>query len=208
MKVSTILTLLAAFILAISAAHAEPELESKATSNKAPIIAVSTTLGSFSVELYPQHAPATVANFLQYVDQDFYKDVIFHRVVADFVIQAGGFNVQRQPREAGEPVKNESIKGPGNNRGTLAMARTGHPDSARAQFYINLKDNHFLNARDTKPGYTVFGKVISGMDVIDKISAAKTTNLGGPFATIPVEPVIILNAQRVSLDSDNQNDPA
>ena len=201
---SLMLTVLSVFALTISAAHAEPR--SEAPPNDAPIVAISTTMGSFSLELYPQHAPATVANFLQYVDQGFYNDVIFHRVMEGFVIQAGGFDAQRQERETGQSVKNESIMGPDNDRGTLAMARTSHPDSARAQFYINLKDNNFLNSHNTTPGYTVFGKVISGMTVIDKISAVKTTDLGGPFSAIPLEPVIILNAQRVSRNSDN--DPA
>ena len=200
MRVKFILLMALAFF--VSDVHAEKK---RLAENHQPIVLFQTTMGDFSLELYPEHAPSTVANFLQYVDQGFYSNLIFHRVIAGFMIQAGGFDTEYQARETGQAVKNESIMGLKNDRGTLAMARTNHPDSATSQFFINLKDNHFLNSHNTTPGYTVFGKVVSGMNVVDNISAVKTISRGDPsFKQAPVEMITILNAQRVSNTSDAQ----
>lgn len=186
--------------LNVLGARAEPAaksgLETRPSTSEALQFAITTTMGSFTIELYRQHAPITVANFLQLVERDFYNGLLFHRVVEGFVIQAGGFDAQYRKREADKTIQNESVMGLRNDRGTVAMARAGHPDSASSQFFINLKDNHFLNSQHTTPGYTVFAKVVSGMEVVDNIAAVKTGNLGGNFAETPVQPVLILDVRR------------
>lgn len=171
----------------------------KATDN--PLVEFTTSHGSFTLELHPSHAPLTVVNFLNLIDQGFYQDLIFHRVEKDFVIQTGGFDLNYQQRKTERSIKNESFKGLSNQRGTVAMARTSDPDSATSQFFINLKDNAFLDSRNSFPGYTVFAKVISGMEVIDRIATVKTRNLGGNFSRIPLKPVLINDAKRIHHDS-------
>jgi len=152
-----------------------------------------TSLGNFTVELFEKEAPVSVKNFLQYVDDKHYDGTIFHRVIPGFMIQGGGMvstfaGLKEKPTR--KPIVNESHNGLTNTVGTVAMARTGDPNSATAQFFINVKDNPFLDQGD---GYAVFGHVVSGMDVVDKIKMVETTTKG-PFENVPVNPVIIKKA--------------
>ncbi|GHD65691.1 peptidyl-prolyl cis-trans isomerase [Jeongeupia chitinilytica] len=157
-----------------------------------PQVELVTNKGKIVLELYPDKAPATVANFLQYVKDKHYDGTVFHRVVADFVVQGGGFDVKGNQKPTRAPVKNEAQAafkaGLKNDRGTLAMARTSDPNSASSQFYVNLKNNDFLNwpGRDGA-GYAVFGKVVAGMDVVDKIGAVKTLPGDTPVDAVVVE---------------------
>ena len=150
---------------------------------------------------YPTHpaekAPGTVKNFLQYVEDKHYDNTIFHRVISTFMIQGGGFQPGLREKKTRDAIKNEADNGLKNERGTLAMARTSEPHSATAQFFINLKDNGFLNHRnkDDGWGYCVFGKVVAGMDVVDKIKAVRTGNAGG-HQNVPVEDVVIKSVRR------------
>ena len=153
-----------------------------------------TSLGDFTVELYPAKAPETVKNFLQYVKDKHYDGTVFHRVIDGFMIQGGGFNAEMQQKPTRAPIVLESKNGLKNERGTLAMARTGIPDSATAQFFINVVDNGNLDApRPDGHGYAVFGKVVEGMDVVDRIKGVAVKN-AGPHQNVPVEPVIIKKA--------------
>jgi cyclophilin family peptidyl-prolyl cis-trans isomerase len=154
-------------------------------------VRLQTSMGDIVVELDPAKAPKSVANFLQYVKAGHYDGTIFHRVIDNFMIQGGGMTADRKEKETRAPIPLESRNGLMNTRGTIAMARTSDPNSATAQFFINVKDNDFLNqaqARDGN-GYAVFGKVISGMDVVDKIRAVPT----GP-GDVPLQPVVIKKA--------------
>ncbi|OQY07586.1 MAG: hypothetical protein B6I25_01515 [Planctomycetales bacterium 4572_13] len=155
-----------------------------------PVVKMVTNKGEIQIELFVDKAPMSVANFLKYAESDFYNGTIFHRVIKDFMIQGGGFTSDMQKKETKPPIKNESDNGLRNNRGTLAMARTNDPDSATSQFFINHKDNAFLNGSKSKPGYAVFGKVVKGMDVVDAIAAVPTRKVGS-HGTVPVEPVTI-----------------
>ena len=159
---------------------------------------VTTSLGEFVIELDPQHAPLTVANFLQYVDDDFYDGTIFHRVLPDFVVQGGGMGPDLVTKEARDPIANESDNGLSNLRATVAMARTGDPNSATAQFFVNLVDNVELDATPGSPGYAVFGQVIEGMDVVDRIAAVATEERGA-LTDVPVQDVIIENVEHITL---------
>lgn len=165
-----------------------------------PQVRVQTNMGDIVLELYAEQAPKSVANFLQYVDDGFYNDTLFHRVIDGFMIQGGGFTPQFERKETRAPILNEADNGLKNKRGTLAMARTPEPHSATAQFFINVKDNDFLDHTAKTPrgwGYAVFGKVIKGMDVVDRIKALPT-GASGPFPQdVPRSPVIILNMSRV-----------
>lgn len=161
-----------------------------------PQVELKTDLGTIRVELFQDQSPATVKNFLGYVDSGFYNGVIFHRVVPGFVVQTGGLTFDFQKKETREPVVNESTNGLKNLRGTLAMARVNDPDSATSQFYINLKNNVDLDARENKPGYTVFGRVTQGMDVVEKI-AREPRGLYRAHPEAPNYPVRILNARRI-----------
>lgn len=159
-----------------------------------------TTLGNFTVELNADRAPATVANFLQYIDDGFYNGTIFHRVIPGFMVQGGGFTADMQQKQTRDPIQNEADNGLPNRVGSIAMARTGDPHSATAQFFINVKDNTFLNHRGKNPaawGYTVFGKVTDGMDTINAIELVVTGNRGR-HQNVPVEPVIIERVARVA----------
>jgi peptidyl-prolyl cis-trans isomerase B (cyclophilin B) len=152
-------------------------------------VKLTTTKGDIVIELNEEKAPVTVQNFLNYVRDGFYDGTIFHRVIPNFMIQGGGFNDQMMQKMTQDPIKNEADNGLANDRGTIAMARTQDPNSATAQFFINHKDNTFLN--HTSPdiqgwGYCVFGKVTDGMDVIDAIAAVKTTNRSG-HSDVPEE---------------------
>lgn len=164
--------------------------------NQNPVVAMDTSMGMIEIELYADKAPETVKNFLQYVDQDFYSGTIFHRVIDGFMIQGGGFTEQMVQKPTQAPIKNEATNGLKNERGTIAMARTMVVDSATSQFFINVKDNPFLNHVDKNQyGYAVFGKVISGMDVVDKIKAVPTTFKAG-HENVPVTPVVIKSIKR------------
>ncbi len=147
-----------------------------------PVVVMETSMGTIKIELEPDKAPVTVKNFLGYVDDKFYDNTIFHRVMGkentqdmrDFMIQGGGFTTDHKEKKTKATIKNESNNGLSNKRGTIAMARLREPDTASAQFFINVTDNPFLDAAANRPGYAVFGKVIEGMDVVDKIKAVKT----------------------------------
>ena len=164
-----------------------------------PKVVLNTSKGKIVLELYPDKAPETVKNFLNYVDAKFYDGMIFHRVIADFMIQGGGFTTDMKRKTTQAPIKNEADKGLKNERGTIAMARTGDPHSATAQFFINLKNNDFLNHRSKTQqgwGYAAFGKVVDGMKTVDAIAAVKTKTVGG-FRDVPAEPVVITSAKRL-----------
>jgi peptidyl-prolyl cis-trans isomerase B (cyclophilin B) len=172
-----------------SAAAAEPE----PAKMDPPRVILQTNAGAFTLELYAKDAPTTVANFLEYVRAEFYDGTIFHRVIADFMIQGGGFTDDMTRKTARPSIPNEADNGHTNVRGALAMARTGDPHSAGAQFFINLKDNDFLNhtAKDRRGwGYAVFGRVIDGMQTVDAIAASATGTVGG-MRDVPLNPVII-----------------
>ena len=163
-----------------------------------PVVLLETTSGDILVELYPDKAPETVANFLKYVDNGFYNNTIFHRVIPGFMIQGGGLTARMQQKDTEAPIKNEADNGLKNDRGTIAMARTMDPHSATAQFFINLVDNDFLNFQAPSGngwGYCVFGKVTEGMDVIDKIAKVKTTTVG-MYQDVPSDLVVITGASR------------
>lgn len=163
-----------------------------------PQVDLKTNLGTIRVELYPAKAPKTVANFLQYVKDGHYNGVIFHRVIPNFMIQVGGFDRDMKEKKTREPIQNEAKNGLKNDIGTLAMARTSSPHSASAQFFINTKDNDFLNYPGQDGwGYAVFGKVVSGMDVVTKIGKVATGNSGN-YSDVPREPVVIESAALVS----------
>ncbi len=156
-------------------------------------VEMTTTFGSITLELDSEKAPKTVENFLSYVNDGFYNGTIFHRVIDNFMIQGGGFDANMQQKPTAEPIENEADNGLTNDRGTIAMARTMDPHSATAQFFINVKNNDFLNHSGKNMqgwGYTVFGRVISGDDVLDKIRAVSTGNLAG-HQDVPTESVII-----------------
>ena len=155
-------------------------------------------MGNFTLELWPDKAPETVKNFLRYVDDQFYDGTIFHRIISNFMIQGGGYTPSMKLKVPFAPIKNEARKDVKNKRGTIVMARTTVVDSATSQFFINVVDNDFLNHRDTSTrgyGYCVFGKVIDGMDVIDKIRNVKITSRSG-HENVPVTPVSIFNVRR------------
>jgi peptidyl-prolyl cis-trans isomerase A (cyclophilin A) len=158
-------------------------------------VKLSTNQGDIVVELDAVKAPKSVENFLQYVKAGHYKGTVFHRVIPNFMVQGGGFTPDMNQKPTRSAIPLESRNGLDNNRGTLAMARTSDPNSATAQFFINVQDNAFLNAANSRDGngYAVFGKVVSGMEVVDKIRQVPTTTKGG-FQNVPVEPVIITEA--------------
>jgi cyclophilin family peptidyl-prolyl cis-trans isomerase len=155
-----------------------------------------TSHGGFTVELFPKEAPQTVANFLRYVDDSFFDGTVFHRVVPGFVIQGGGLTADMKPKRTREPVKNEADNGLKNLRGTLSMARTNDIHSATSQFFVNLKDNDFLDHRPGQFGYAVFGRVTDGMDVIERIAKAKTGRRQG-YDDAPLEDVLVSSARRL-----------
>jgi cyclophilin family peptidyl-prolyl cis-trans isomerase/predicted DsbA family dithiol-disulfide isomerase len=160
-------------------------------------VVFATSKGSFTLQLDSAKAPETVANFLRYVDAGFYHDTVFHRVIPSFVIQGGGFETGMKYKQPHAPVKNESANRLKNSRGSISMARRTHPDTATSQFYINLASNTQLDYRsDLQPGYTVFGKVIEGMEVIDKISSMPTHTVANKFTDVPRDDVIVKSAKR------------
>ena len=163
-----------------------------------PMVLMETSSGDILLELFEDKAPVTVANFLRYVDEEFYNYTIFHRVLKDFMIQGGGLGVRMDEKATHEPIQNEAGNGLKNTRGTIAMARTSEPHSAAAQFFINVVDNDFLDHVDDTPenfGYCVFGKVEDGMDVVDKIAKLKVKPQGEHEA-VPLDMVVITRISR------------
>lgn len=163
-----------------------------------PRVTISTNHGDIEVELMAKLAPKTVENFLSLVDDGFYDGLIFHRVIANFMIQGGGYKADLTYKPAPQTVPNESYNGVKNTRGTLAMARLPDPDSADSQFFINVKDNAFLDASSDGAGYTVFGSVVDGMDVVTEIELVNT-HLKRSFAALPEETVVIESITRIDL---------
>lgn len=184
--------ILSAFALSLSLLLGSP-----AMSETNPTVTFETTKGNFVVELYPNEAPVTVANFLEYVNSGFFAGTIFHRVIPNFMVQGGGFTFDMTEKDnKNAPIKIESNTGLKNDKGTLAMARTNDPNSATSQFFVNVKDNDFLNfTAETASGYgyAVFGKVTEGMDVIEAIEGVDTKQYG-PHGDVPAEPIIIEKA--------------
>ncbi|KAA0252683.1 peptidyl-prolyl cis-trans isomerase [Acidobacteria bacterium ACD] len=189
---TTLPTLLALLpLVAAFAASAEP---GKAN----PVVVMKTSMGTVKIELYPDKAPATVKNFLQYVDDKFYAGTIFHRVIDGFMIQGGGFDKEMSKKATRAPIPNEAKTGVRNATGTIAMARTSDPNSATAQFFINVRDNAALDYRGdaaNEIGYCAFGKVVEGMDVVDKIKAVPTGVKAG-MKDVPETPVVIESIER------------
>lgn len=189
--------------LSLTALTAIYSVANQATAETVQQVKLATSAGDIVLELYPEKAPKTVENFLQYVKDKHYDGTIFHRVIANFMIQGGGFDGKYVQKPTRAPVVHEGREalekgGPRNVSGTVAMARTSDPQSATAQFFINVKDNAFLNPSAQSPGYTVFGKVISGMDVVEKIKLTPT-GAGGPFPTdVPKTPILINTATLVN----------
>lgn len=168
-----------------------------ALAERAPQVKFQTSLGDFVVEVYPDKAPKTVENFLTYVKAKQYDGTIFHRVIPNFMVQGGGYNVKYEEKITRPPVPLEALNGLKHETGTIAMARTMDPNSAKAQFFVNVKDNPALNAKGPADGYTVFGRVVSGMETILKIKDVPTGS-GGPFQTdAPKTPVLINSATLV-----------
>ena len=162
----------------------------RATAQDNPVVVMETTLGNITIELLQDRAPVTVENFLQYVNDGFYAGTVFHRVIEGFMIQGGGFTADLSQKPTRAPITNEADNGESNARGTIAMARTAVVDSATAQFFINTVDNEFLNHQVRDYGYAVFGRVVDGTDVVDRIEATPVTN------SVPNTPVVIESARR------------
>lgn len=189
--------------LSVSACAAQKEPKADAapavqptTTTSMPRVSLSTNMGDIVVELNPAKAPLSSANFIEYVQSGQYNGTIFHRVIDNFMIQGGGFDQNMQQKPTRATIQNEANNGLKNTRGTIAMARTGAPHSASSQFFINVNDNAFLDHTSPTPqgwGYTVFGKVVSGMDVVDKIKVVQTGNMSG-HQNVPTQPIVITQA--------------
>ncbi len=186
---------LAAVLLAAGSGPAIAQSSETPMKKEKPVVVLNTSLGDITVELDAEKAPVTVENFLKYVDDGHYDGTVFHRVIPNFMIQVGGFEPGMKQKPTRAAIKNEADNGLENDRGTLAMARTSAKDSATAQFFINLKDNDFLNHGSRDFGYAVFGRVTDGMDVVDKIARVKTGQKGG-HGDVPIEDVLIISAKR------------
>jgi len=181
----TILSFVTVLLLASSGAQAEN-----------PIVKLETNLGDITVLLYADKSPKTVENFLAHVDEGFYENTIFHRVIDNFMVQGGGFDVDLKQKDSGRTVPNESKNRLHNDRGTVAMARTSDPDSAGSQFFINQRNNPRLDWTPFTPGYTVFGEVINGMRVVDFIASTDKGKM--PLQNVPLDPIVLLRVTRVS----------
>lgn len=218
------LTLVGGVTAQDSPAPATEQNQKDASAESAPRVAFETTMGKFVLELNEEKAPVTTKNFLSYVDDKFYDGTIFHRVIGDFVIQGGGFELQDgmgAQKETKPPIKNEAKNGLKNLRGTISMARTSNPNSATSQFFISVVDNPALDPNPRSPdGYAVFGKVVEGMEVVDKIKQVPTTTkklkarypngqlVEQPMSNVPVEPVVVKTARRVEATGDGEPEPA
>jgi cyclophilin family peptidyl-prolyl cis-trans isomerase len=196
---TSVIAVLAAFSYYLAQIPAKSDVKTAAKSDgKAVVVVMTTSLGTVEIELNAEKAPITVKNFLSYVDDKFYDNTIFHRVIPGFMIQGGGFKSGLKQKETKEAIKNEAGNGLSNESGTIAMARTRDPDSATAQFYINVNDNSgSLDKNNSSAGYCVFGKVIKGMDVVDKIKNVKTHTVDR-FENVPEEDVVIKSIRRAS----------
>jgi peptidyl-prolyl cis-trans isomerase A (cyclophilin A) len=188
-------TLAVTLVVGLALLGSDPARAQAPAAGGKPVVVLETSLGDIEVELDAGKAPVTVENFLGCVDAGFYDGTIFHRVIPDFMIQGGGFDSAMSQKPTRGPIKNEADNGLKNARGTLAMARLPDKDSATAQFFINLKDNEFLDHGSRDFGYAVFGRVTKGIDVVDKIAGVKTANRGG-HQNVPSEPVTIKKARR------------
>jgi cyclophilin family peptidyl-prolyl cis-trans isomerase len=180
--------------------HAKPDDAKKAEQpavEKLIYVKMSTSMGDIVIELNSEKAPISTQNFLRYVESGYYSGTVFHRVIDGFMVQGGGFTKDMSQKSTNEPIKNEWKNGLKNARGTIAMARTNIADSATSQFFINVVDNKMLDEARDGAAYAVFGKVVEGMDVVDKIKGVKTTTKG-PHANVPVEPVEITGVTRLS----------
>ncbi len=167
-------------------------IASAAEVKKNPVVEMDTSLGKIKIELYEKEAPISVKNFLEYAKSGFFTDTTFHRVIPGFMIQGGGYTADRKKKPANAAIKNEAANGLKNDRGTISMARTSAPDSATSEFFINVVDNNMLNRPNPDgAGYAVFGKVIEGMDVVDKIVNVKQKNQNVVFQNLPEVPVVI-----------------
>ncbi|MFT6407700.1 MAG: peptidyl-prolyl cis-trans isomerase B (cyclophilin B) [Arenicella sp.] len=188
---------LIALCLITGTAYADHHSESNTTTkSNNTMVTLKTNFGDIEIELNADKAPKTVENFLQYVKDGHYDGVIFHRVINNFMVQGGGFDADMKEKKSRGPIPNEASNGLTNDKYTLAMARTSEPHSASAQFFINTKDNDFLNfTSETQNGwgYAVFGKVVGGIDIVDKIEAVRTGQVG-PYGDVPMEPVVIESA--------------
>ena len=170
-----------------------------------PIVKLETSEGDITVVLFADKSPKTVENFLAHVDEGFYENTVFHRIIDNFMVQGGGFDVDLKQRKTERKVINESKNRLHNDRGTLAMARTSDPDSAGSQFFINQRNNPRLDWTPFKPGYTVFGEVITGMRIVDFMASTPTGNAVGktdkgqmPLQNVPLDPIVLLRVTRVS----------
>jgi cyclophilin family peptidyl-prolyl cis-trans isomerase len=199
MHISGLLVIALTFCVNMASYAADPQVE------------IRTNLGNMTVELYPDKAPKTVDNFLRYVKDGHYRNTVFHRVIPGFMIQGGGFDKALMQKPTRQPVENEAANGLRNDTGTIAMARTSDPHSATAQFFINVANNTFLNYTSPTPrgyGYTVFGKVINGMDVAEKI-AATPTGMRGPFPSdVPKSDIVIEDIKLVVAESLPSSNPS
>ena len=158
------------------------------------LLEMKTSMGNIEIELYDDKAPVSAKNFASYAKSNFYNGTIFHRVIPGFMVQGGGFTADFKQKTAKTPIKNEADNGLRNLRGTISMARTADKDSATSQFFLNVADNAFLDHGQRDFGYAVFGKVVKGMDVVEKISQVQTENVG-PYQNVPVKPITILSAK-------------
>lgn len=198
-RIFAALALATALVGTLLAPLSRAEDPAKPAAAAAPTVVITTSLGVIEVQLNPEKAPITVANFLKYVDEKQYDGTIFHRVIPNFMIQGGGFTKNMQEKSTKEPIKNEATNGLKNDRGTIAMARTGVVDSATCQFFINHKDNAFLNNSGTDArsyGYCVFGKVTAGLEVVDKIAAVQTGVAANGMSDVPSQAVTIESIRR------------
>ena len=210
---NTTLVAVAALLMALSVSAQETSATATPSTNAPnPQVVLKTSQGDILLELFADRAPVTVANFIQYVEDGFYDGTIFHRVIANFMIQGGGFTADLKMKETRDPIVNEANNRISNRRGTIAMARRLEPDSANAQFFINVVDNLALNHTGTNSsqawGYAVFGQVIDGMDAVEAIRVVPTGPKGPFRSDVPTETVLIEKATVVSSDGAPQEEPA
>lgn len=196
-SLSVVIAAIFSLVIFTTTVKGEKSMNDKTSNN--PVVVIETTMGNITVELDAENAPKSAANFLAYVDDGYFTDTIFHRVIPNFMVQGGGITADMKDKTSKQaPIENEANNGIKNERGTLAMARTNDPHSATSQFFINHKDNDFLNFKSESMqgwGYAVFGKVTDGMDVVDKIAAVKTGSKGG-HQDVPLETVTITGVNK------------